>query len=48
MFKWLFCKHDDLKKIRTHMAFDTWGRLTLHRTKYKCKNCNKIIIKREL
>lgn len=48
MFKRLFCKHDDLIKIRTTMAHDTHGRLTLHRTKYKCRCCGKIVMRREL
>lgn len=45
LIRQLFCKHDDLIKIRITMAHDSWGRLTLHRTKYKCRKCGKIIIK---
>lgn len=46
IFNKLFCKHDDLKKIRTTEAYDTLGRLTLHRTKSKCNRCGRIVIKR--
>lgn len=48
ILKKILCKHDDLKNIKTIIAYDTTGRLTLHKTKNKCNNCGRIIKKREV
>jgi len=47
IIKRLFCRHKELELIRTVEPKYENGKIAFKRSKYKCKNCGKIIIKME-